>query len=106
MGQTVVGVHMAVGVGSVAVGVWVVSSKPIGVGVSGIVRVPRVGLGISLSISLSGRSSSDKSVGESGENAVSAGDKSTLIVLTAGSSGVDERVVVSQRKVSVGEGSD
>merc|ERR1719430_2604171 len=54
--QTVVGVHMAVGVGSVAVGVGgVVSSiSSIGVGVSGIVRVPRVGLGISLSISLSG----------------------------------------------------
>merc|ERR1712024_220357 len=110
MRQTVVGVDTGVGVGSVAVGVRgvVVSSiSSIGVGVSSIVRVPRVGLGISLSSRRRSSSGDNSEVGESGENSMSAGYESSFIISTAGSSGsVDERrVVVSQRVVvSVGEG--
>ena len=66
---------------------------------------PRVGLGISLSLSLSYLSSRNREWGESGENSRSAWEEGTVIVSTAVRSGEDERVVVSQRVVSgVAEG--
>merc|ERR1719445_2812135 len=112
VGKSVVAVDPGVGEGGVAVGVGsVVVSVPVGIGVSGIVSQPGVSLRVSLGLSLSGglsllyghdgivlssggssRSHSER--GEGGENSVSARDEGSLIVPTAGSSGVDKRNVV------------